>query len=534
MKKFKYIFLSLVLITTSSCKKYLETVPQDFISPVNFYSSERDLNMALAGVYDAFAQDGTYARNLALELTSGTDESFRKRDDATIFVHKYNHDANETQLGATWRQLYDAINRANLLLANIDKPAIDIAKKNNIKGQALFLRAHAYFLLVSLWGDVPLIIEPVTSAVEVNRARTASATVYAKILEDMTAAEAMVNAFAHPGTISKSVVQGMLARVCLKMAGFPLNDVSKYALAKSWAEKVILSGIHGLNPDYKQIFINQSADLYDLTTKETIWEIEFFGNNVGTTKEGGRHVNQQAIRFTGADAGLGTAGYGYAAIAPSATLFKRYGTSITLTDVRRDWNIAPFRYTSNTNSTPVNHLATEFYNRDSGKWRRQYEVVIPKSADWSPTNFPMLRYADVLLMYAEAENELNGPSALALQYFNAVRKRAFASTTYPIIDAANPLAEVRVDSKENFRNAIMSERARELAFEGLRKMDLIRWKVLIPVLKAVEADIKTSASTALKYSAVGYTNAADKHYLLPIPTLELSLNKSMTQNLGWF
>jgi hypothetical protein len=137
-------------------------------------------------------------------------------------------------------------------------------------------------------------------------------------------------------------------------------------------------------------------------------------------------------------------------------------------------------------------------------------------------------------MYAEAENELSGPTALALQYFNAVRTRAAASTTYPIVDAANPLAEVRVDSKENFRKAIMSERARELAFEGLRKMDLIRWKVLIPVLKAVESDIKTSASTALKYSAIGYTNAAEKHYLLPVPTLELSLNKSMTQNPGWF
>lgn len=534
MKKFRYIFFSLVLLGATSCEKYLETVPQDFISPVNYYSTEQDLNTALAGVYDAFAQDGTYARNLALELVSGTDETFRKRDDATIFVHKYNHDASETQLTATWRQLYDAINRANLLLANVDKPSMDVAKRNNIKGQALFLRAHAYFLLVSLWGDVPLITEPVASAIEVNRARTSSATVYAKILEDMTVAEGMVNSFSHPGTISKSAVQGVLARVCLKMAGFPLNDVSKYALAKSWAEKVILSGIHRLHPDYKQIFINQSADLYDLTNKESIWEIEFFGNNVGTTKEGGRHVNQQAIRFTGADAGLGTAGYGYAAIAPTGSLFKSYGTSATLSDVRRDWNIAPFRYTSNTNSTPVNHAVTEFYNRDSGKWRRQYEVVIPKSADWSPTNFPVLRYSDILLMYAEAENELNGPTALALQHFNAVRTRAAASTTYPIVDVANPLVEVRVDSKDNFRKAIMSERARELAFEGLRKMDLIRWKVLIPVLKAVGTDFQTFAATALKYGAVAYTNAAEKHYLLPIPTLELSLNKSMTQNPGWF
>lgn len=534
MKKLRYIFLSLVLISATSCKKFLETTPQDFISPVNYYSSEQDLNTALAGLYDAFAQDGTYARNLALELTSGTDESFRKRDDATIFVHKYNHDASETQLGATWKQLYDAINRANLLLANIDKPTMDVAKRNNIKGQALFLRAYAYFLLVSLWGDVPLITEPVASAIDVNRARTPSTTIYAKILEDMTAAEGMVNVFAHPGTISKSAVQGILARVCLKMAGYPLNDVSKYALAKSLAEKVILSGIHKLHPDYKQIFINHSADLYDLVNKETIWEIEFYGNNVGTAKEGGRHANQLGIRFTGGDAGLGSAGYGYASVAPTGTLFKIYGTSATLTDVRRDWTIAPFKYTSNTNSTPVNHPGTDFYNRDCGKWRRQYEVVIPKTSDWSSTNFPVLRYADILLMYAEAENELNGPTALALQYFNAVRTRASASTVYPIVDSANPLGDIRVDSKDNFRNAIMGERARELAFEGLRKMDLIRWRVLIPVLKSVELDIKTFAPTSLKYSAIGFTNSTDKHYLLPIPTLELSLNKSMTQNPGWF
>jgi hypothetical protein len=533
MKKLKYIFLGLLLMGVTSCKKFLETVPQDFISPVNYYSTEQDLNTALAGVYDAFAQDGTYARNLALELTSGTDESFRKRDDATVFVHKYNHDASETQLGATWKQLYDAINRANLLLANVDKPTMDAAKRNNIKGQALFLRAHAYFLLVSLWGDVPLITAPISSAIDVNRARTPSATVYAKILEDMTAAEAMVNVFSSPGTISKSAIQGILARVCLKMAGYPLNDVSKYALAKSWAEKVILSATHKLNPDYKQIFINQSADLYDLANKECIWEIEFFGNNVGTTKEGGRHANQLGIRFTGTDAGLGTAGYGYASIAPTGTLFKMYGTATTVSDVRRDWTIAPFKYTSNTNSIPVNHPATDFYNRDSGKWRRQFEVVIPKSADWSPTNFPVLRYADVLLMFAEAENELSGPTTLALQYFNEVRTRALASTTYPIIDATNPLAEVRVDTKDNFRKAIMSERARELSFEGLRKMDLIRWNTLLPVLKAVGTDIKANAATSLKYSAVGYDNAQDKHRLLPIPTLELSLNKSMTQNPEW-
>lgn len=527
MKKTNYIILIIVLLNTVACNKYLETTPKDFISPENYYNSESDLNNALAGVYDSFAQDGTYGRQLVIELAQGTDEGFRKRSPATdIFVHKYNHNASDATVLACWRQLYDGINRANLLLTNINKPTIDETKRKDIKGQALFLRAYSYFLLVSLYGDVPLILSPTLSAENVNQERTPSEKIYAKILEDMTAAEEMVSVFKHPGTLSKTAVQGVLARVCLKMAGFPLNDKSKYTDAKSWALKVVNSQIHNLNPDYTQIFKNQSADLYDLTTKECIWEIEFFGNNINTTaREGSRFANQLAIRYSGSD--VTVVGFGYASVGATGTLFKTYGT--TNTDVRRDWNIAPFRYTSANPPVETPHLATEFYDRDSGKWRRRFENVVPKNTDWGPTNLPVLRFSDVLLMLAEAENELNGPTN-ALQYFNLVRARAGASTIYP---NGTGLSLVEVNTKENFQKAIMSERARELAFEGLRKMDLIRWNTFIPVLKAVGADILINAPAGLKYSTVGYDNVQDRHKLLPIPTAEVSLNKSIVQNPGW-
>jgi hypothetical protein len=527
MKKIKYIFITIVALSSTACNKYLETTPKDFISPENYYTSESELNNAITGVYDSFAQDGTFGRQLVIELAQGTDEGFRKRSSATdIFVHKYNHNASDATVLACWRQLYDGINRANLLLANINKPVMDETKRNDIKGQALFLRAYSYFLLVSLWGDVPLILEPTTSAENVNRERAPSVKIYTKILEDMTNAEAIVSVFKHPGTVSKTAVQGVLARVCLKMAGFPLNDVSKYAVAKSWALKVVNSQIHNLNPDYTQIFKNHSADLYDLTSKECIWEIEFFGNNINTTaREGSRFANQLAIRYSGADNTV--VGFGYASVGATGTLFKTYG--ITTTDIRRDWNIAPFRYTSANPPLETPHLATEFYERDSGKWRRRFETVIPKNTDWSPTNFPALRYADVLLMLAEAENELNGPTE-ALTYLNLVRSRSNAAITYP---NGSGLSLVEVNNKENFRKAIMSERARELAFEGSRKLDLIRWNTFLPVLKAVGLDIQANASSGLKYSSVGYENAQEKHKLLPIPTVEVTLNKSMVQNPGW-
>lgn len=527
MKKINYIILTVLILNTAACNKYLETTPKDFISPENYYNSESDLNNALAGVYDSFAQDGTYGRQLVIELAQGTDEGFRKRAPATdIFVHKYNHNASDATVLACWRQLYEGINRANLLLANIDKPTMDETKRKDIKGQALFLRAHSYFLLVSLYGDVPLLLSPTLSAENVNQERTASVKIYAKILEDMTAAQEMVSAFKHPGTVSKTAIQGILARVCLKMAGFPLNEVSKYADAKKWALEVVNSQIHSLNPDYTQIFKNQSADLYDLTSKESIWEIEFFGNNINTTaREGSRFANQLAIRYSGAD--VTVVGFGYASVGATGTLFKTYG--INTIDMRRDWNIAPFRYSTANPPVETPHLATEFYDRDSGKWRRRFETVIPKNTDWGPTNLPVLRYADVLLMLAEAENELNGPTN-ALPYFNLVRARAGASTTYP---NGTGLSLVEVNTKENFQKAIMSERARELAFEGLRKMDLIRWNTFLPVLKAVGADILANAPAGLKYSTVGYDNVQERHKLLPIPTAEVSLNKSIVQNPGW-
>ena len=134
MKKIKYIILLLLALNAVACKDYLETTPKDFITPENYYTTESDLNNALTGIYDSFAQDGTYGRQLVIELAQGTDEGFRKRTPTTdIFVHKYNHNASDATVLACWKQLYDGINRANLLLTNINKPVMDETKRNEIK-----------------------------------------------------------------------------------------------------------------------------------------------------------------------------------------------------------------------------------------------------------------------------------------------------------------------------------------------------------------------------------------------------------------
>lgn len=510
------IYILFVMMFCSSCEKFLDTKPTDFSTPEDFYSTETGLNQALAGVYNSLAQDGTYARNLAVELAHSSDEGFYKRNTLNINPAHYNHDAANNIVLAAWRALYEGINRANLLLVSIDKPEMDEGKRKVIKGEALFLRAYFYFQLVNLWGDVPLLLEPTRDGNIVNIPRTPQREIYDVILRDMTEAQILVDNLTDigfQGRVSKTAVQGVLARVCLKMAGEPLKDVSKLELAKFWAGEVINSEEHRLHPDYKQVFINHSADLYDTEFYDSIWEVEFWGNYLGNPyRVAGRIGNQFAIRSTTAEM------YGYATVGATATLYRLYDDD---DDVRRDWNIAPFRYASNSSLDTVHHESDEIYDRDTGKWRREYEKELPRSVDRSPTNFPLLRYADVLLMFAEAENELNGPTVEAYDAVNQVRARAEAQAFAGL-------------GQDDFRQAIRDERARELCFEGLRKFDLIRWGVFQQAMQSVRVDVLDNYPSNLKYAALGYERAlAERHLVLPIPIAEMSLNRSMYQNEGW-
>jgi len=516
MQKKVFLIVLTFCVVFTSCKKFLETEPTDFTSPEIFYNTEDELNQALAGVYNALAQDGTFARNLPVELAHSSDEGFYKRNTANSLPAQYNHDAANTIVQAAWRELYNGINRANLLLANIDKPEMDEARRDVIRGEALFLRAFCYFQLVSLWGDVPLLLTPTVDGENVNNPRTPIREIYEVVLRDMAEAQTLVRKITDigfSGRVSKTAVQGVLARVNLKMAGEPLKDVARYEDARAWADSVIKSNEHSLNPDYKQIFINHSSDQYDI--KDSIWEIEFWGNHLGNAyRAAGRFGNQLSIRSLTAEM------YGYATIGATATLYRLYDDP---NDVRRDWNIAPFKYESNTSLVKVDHRDNELYDRDTGKWRREYETVLPRSVDYSPTNFPVLRYADVLLMYAEAENELSGPDN-AHDALNEVRRRAGAYE----FTGAN-----RILDQDDFRQTIREERARELCFEGLRKFDLIRWGIFEQVMRNVGNDIAGNAPSNLRYAAGGYERVNERQLLLPIPASEMSLNRAMQQNTGW-
>ncbi len=522
LKRVHYgVLLLLTVSIFSGCKEYLIKEPT-FLAKENYFKTAADARTALAGVYDILGREQTFGGQNVSHYTL-SDEGFYARATTTTGVFVYNFDAANNDIATLWRLLYDGIERANILIERIDQIDMDATERAAIKGEAKFLRAFYYFSLVSDFGDIPLRIVPTPSVNDVDVPRTSQREVYNFIVREMEEAEGMVKTatqIGFGGRVSKSAVRGLLAKVNLKMAGAPLNDVVRYAEALKWARKIVFPDggpiEHGLNPNFRQIFTNLAADKYDI--RECIWEVECFGNNLGIF-EGGRFGNTVGLANNDDDMG-----YSFGFINTTAKLYNSYGA----TDTRRDWTIAPFRYIYNTiNGVPKVRDSTlwtsaEIYNRNTGKYRRSYEVVNPRNKNYTPINFPMLRYSDVLLMLAEAENEVNGPTIIAKNALKQVRDRANATDV-----------STGASGKDELRQLIRNERFLELAFEGNRKFDLIRWGIFVSTMNELGNDIQANAPAAFKYSSIAGRNITVKNDYFPIPLRETSLNRAATQNPGW-
>jgi len=439
MKRLLYIILA-ACTGLGSCKKFLSTTPTSFLPPAAYYTGS-NLTNALAGVYNPLFNAGVYGSAMFYQLGACTDEGFYGGAGRvlTTGVQVYSFDYTNGDVNNFWTTLYTGIERANELMVHVN-PNDTSATTQAIYGEALFLRAYYHFLLVSSFGDIPLKTAPTNSLDSLNLPRTATAKVYAQIVADMKTAEGKVltaDKMPYSSRVTKTTVEGILARVCLYMAGYPLQDHSQYANALAWATKVESSGLHSLNPSYSQFFINEASDIYDI--REQMWEADFSGNNTTTQQTGGWIGSANGIPFTStatysnvtgsSDYIYLDSGYSYGFIWATAKLYNLYD----VTDARRDWAIQCFNYAFNTATAPPIVSRTPItgafaYNRTPAKWRRPYEKVYPKNKNYTPENFPILRYADVLLMLAEAELNVNGSTPTALAAINQVRERGYGLT----------------------------------------------------------------------------------------------------------
>lgn len=455
MKRLLYLLL-IIAITISGCKKYLDTVPTGQLTPLNSYKSEAQINAVMAGIHQALKYHLSYSQYYTVYHTAPTDDTYFANNNTPYANFDYfPTDATPgTPSETIWRYSWVSINYCNSLLDNIDASnanggTLSADAVRRAKGEALFMRGFYYFLLAQWYGDVPLQLRATSDPTDGQIARTPVKQVYDQIIADMTSADTLLHdvTFATRGyteRATREAVQGMLARVCLYAAGEPVNDTKRYQDALFWAKKVVNSGRNALLPSYSQVFIDAMQNRYN---NESMFEAGFIQNATGEVSSGGGIGYWNGVPQGDVDSGRAR---GDLRIHPR--LFFKYEPG----DYRRNWNISNYSYSNNfstatitvgnnvTNGTlsfpPVANaqklpLANDrFWNRYPAKWRRDtYESLVSRSSTSTSTNFPILRYSDVLLMLAEAEFKVNGATPLAFDALNQVRRRSISST--PIVDS---------------------------------------------------------------------------------------------------
>lgn len=562
----KLSFLTLLVILLSSCD-FLNKEPHE-LTPETYFNSESELELFLAGVYSPISQEFFYGNYYPLYNAGGDDLSFYQRANPPISM--MTGDANSTNQYITmyWRGLYEGINRANILIENVNSnQEIQQPIRDRVGAEALFLRSFYYFNLIQGWGDVPFKLESTKSVNKLSLPRTDKQVIYDQIIKDIETA--IPNLYSanntNPGYVTKSAAQALLARIYLFRAGEHFRDNSPastevqtyFAKARDWALEVKNSNLHGLTKPYSQIFVDMCQDKYNSTgVKESIWEAELAGNRINQPDfSAGRIGNVLGFGAYGFESstykdkgGMLNPGYGYNFIFASLKLYEMYESE---GDIERgNWNITPYEYVFS--SKPKEIAGREYYygkntegltdidgmpvteqtqsvsdkkkTRCSAKFRRELETLLPKNKNYTPINFPIIRYSDVLLMIAEAENEINNaPTPLAYDCINEVRDRA----GIPVYVSGSM-------DKDTFRNAIKKERAMELCFEAIRRWDLIRWGDFYTEMQAMRPMVNQDGwGTSYKYAA-NYYNVSQAYNYFPIPSLEMSVNKEInSNNPGW-
>lgn len=430
MKRKYYLLAILFLLSLGSCKKYLETEPTDFLNPSNYYDTEAQLEYARASAYHILGAGQLWGSWGNYLLAFSGDDGYMNRSTLTSGPWNYFYSSADNYNNGYWSNLYNGINRANVVLDNLDKnPEIDQEYRDKVRGEMLFLRGYYYFMLVRYYGGVPIKTTATSSVVDVDIPRNTVKEVYDQIIADMEAAEPLVPGIAEIGNgteISKSAVRGLLARINLHMAGEPLKDVGRYAEVVKWTKMVMedTEAGHALNPSYPQIFMNLAGDKFDI--KESIWEVQFWGNRtdqyVETTNNGWINGPASSIK-----SGTGRAD---AYMNITSKLYDAFEDG----DNRKWYSIAHFTVpTTGPNGThyliPVPATQAVKNTMKPAKWRREYETLLPKAPTTTPENVVLLRYSDILLMFAEAQNAMSssGPSAEAIAAINQVRRRAWST-----------------------------------------------------------------------------------------------------------
>ncbi len=498
LKKYIYIPAFLLMLTfVTACKKDLQFVPETFLSPEQVYKDENGSRSGIIGIYRKFMElnSGDYYFVGIVGTDEGKTSSFVptwggywQHYDG---INSYNSllTSQNQLIQGLWNACYKGITNANTAIRFIPSSTASAPVKNELIAEAKFLRAVFYFRLVQFFGGVPLPTEVIDAAADANggKPRSSETDVYALIIDDLKFAteNLKVKGTAATGHANKEAAATLLGKVYLTLKDYP-NAITILQPLMNISNAALM-------PDYADLFDEENEN-----NIESLLEVQFSNENNNTTGHantlGGWHI---ANTYPG--------GGGHVVIPTDY-----YSNSFETGDARRDASIRYKFYDANGNEVDY------WWWADVTKPHvKKFDITKDKSINsgLSSRNLYYLRYADAVLMYAEALNE-NNETGTALPFLNKIRNRADLADWETVLG--------HTPTQVEFRDEILKERMRELGFEGWRWSDLKRTGKLI-------TQTKTNNPDAAPY-------ITEKNVLLPISSREFELNRSLKpadQNPGY-
>ena len=589
MKKNKLVYVLGVLLSMGVVSCDLTEKPTSFYEMDTYFTTADKAKMAVIGIYDCLAAEGSYGQYVMPFASS--DDMYMVRGTATgdgtrRDISHYALTSSNTWVASVWNYIYEGIDRANTAIAGIEKmPGYENSDElKELVAQARFLRAFLAFDLVRYWGDVPFKTTSTGSFGDTAQPRTEREKIYDQISIELDFAKIHLkpgNEVASSEVPCRGAARALLMRVYLQRAGYSLDRTTRTltrpddATRKNYFDAVIeewkafgTEGYHNFyGAGYEELFKNYSKLV--LNNQESLWEIAFEPNN-GQKDNAGYWATYNGPLVDAPDAGSGAANQNFFGRANAFFIVLPYwGDFYDDNDVRRDVNFVDYVYRwvkkdkAQVKMSVCQEISKNMY-RYPGKWRREWMAPGFVDPNHTGVNYCPLRYADVVLMAAEAYNEIND-TPKAWELLNDVRARAHAteinSSNYASLMKAPKVYDLPFisdgDEAGKFRTALYWERAFETAYEGQRKFDLIRWGVLGDALRAAQTYIegweeganlfkdvdKNGKPTKLEEGespavwdpvvwatqnyVAGHNFVDGKHELLPIPLAEIQSNAQL-------
>ena len=511
--KLKNIFISgLSLLALTACDDYLDVDAPSKFFPENVYSSVKDAGMALNGVYAEVLSSNTFGQAYTYDLILNSDVDFVSNSTETAQTNtpkRYDQTSAGSKANSVWNATYSGIETANTFIYYLSNSSIynssndDYATLTQYMGEAKVIRAMFYFELMCYWGDIPFTLEPTSSSNNFTPAITSRDVVARKIMEDLIAIAPNMKTASQLSEgierISQEACWAMIARIGLQAAGYSLrhadNDQTSYGYmgkpsasdetwflttAREYAGKVIESGSHSLTIPYQDVFLNE-CNFTVINNDDPIFEIPF------SIESSGYIGYRQGPKFA---SNGGSTNYQWGECGGNQQLEAFYRYSFKPGDMRRDAIVGWWQYTYD--GIPKINNGYSVYNNKWSKMFNTTSAFTKISTGNTGINYPYLRYADVLLMWAEADYKITGQASTeAMNYVQQVRNRAYLGSN---VNAP------QVVGGADFLDEILQERKWEFAGENMRWKDLVRNNKLA----------ETIYFTFLRYFAVaGYMGGSD-------------------------